>query len=74
MQLNLNGSCILFQEIQKLIAPPVSEDASRRQKRGTKEFKKHGKAINHDYCDSCQEGGDLVCCDRCPASFHLQCQ
>lgn len=61
-------------EIQKLIAPPISEDsAKRQQRRERKEYRKHGKAINHDYCDSCQEGGDLVCCDRCPVSFHLQC-
>lgn len=60
-------------EIQKLIAPPVSDDATKRQRCEPKEYKKHGKAINHDYCDSCQEGGDLVCCDRCPVSFHLQC-
>ncbi|KAL4223515.1 PHD finger protein 12 [Mactra antiquata] len=70
---DLDSSGGLMDEIQRLIAPPVSEDAARRQRRGPKEFKKHGKAINHDYCDSCTEGGDLVCCDRCPASFHLQC-
>ena len=35
---------------------------------------KTGKAPNHEYCDSCREGGDLLCCDRCPNAFHLQCQ
>ncbi|XP_045172555.2 PHD finger protein 12-like [Mercenaria mercenaria] len=70
---DLDTSGGLMDDIQRLIAPPVSEDAARRMRRGPKEFKKHGKAINHDYCDSCTEGGDLVCCDRCPASFHLQC-
>ncbi|WAR02474.1 PHF12-like protein [Mya arenaria] len=63
---DLDTSGGLMDEIQKLIAPPVSEDAARKQRRGPKEFKKHGKAINHDYCDSCEEGGDLVCCDRDP--------
>ncbi|CAG2104380.1 unnamed protein product, partial [Medioppia subpectinata] len=34
---------------------------------------KTGKTPNHEYCDSCREGGDLLCCDRCPNAFHLQC-
>lgn len=29
--------------------------------------------VNHDYCSYCDEGGDLLNCDRCPASFHLLC-
>ncbi|XP_052238468.1 PHD finger protein 12-like isoform X2 [Dreissena polymorpha] len=70
---DLDTSGGLMDEIQRLIAPPVSDDVARKQRRGPKEFKRHGKAINHDYCDSCQEGGDLVCCDRCPVSYHLQC-
>lgn len=32
-----------------------------------------GKGHNHDVCDACAEGGDLICCDQCPASFHFSC-
>jgi hypothetical protein len=28
---------------------------------------------NVDYCDMCDDAGDLVCCDRCPRSFHMTC-
>ncbi len=29
--------------------------------------------INEDFCLQCWDGGSLVCCDLCPASYHLKC-
>eukprot|EP01087_Luapelamoeba_hula_P018979 TRINITY_DN6213_c0_g1_i4.p1 TRINITY_DN6213_c0_g1~~TRINITY_DN6213_c0_g1_i4.p1 ORF type:complete len:491 (+),score=51.37 TRINITY_DN6213_c0_g1_i4:224-1696(+) len=29
--------------------------------------------VNNDLCDACGEGGELLCCDSCPNSFHLRC-
>ncbi len=28
---------------------------------------------NTNWCQVCTEGGSLICCERCPSSFHLGC-
>ena len=61
----------LLDQINRLFEPPGRgvEDVGEAHPY----FKRPGKGHNHDCCDSCSEGGALICCDLCPASFHLQC-
>ncbi|XP_011156358.1 PHD finger protein 12 [Solenopsis invicta] len=69
----------LMPQIQALIAPPISDDSKTAKARKEKEEKKHpyfkrrGRGHNRDFCDACKDGGELICCDKCPASYHLQC-
>ncbi|XP_046474541.1 PHD finger protein 12 isoform X3 [Neodiprion pinetum] len=69
----------LMPQIQALIAPPVSEESKTTKTKKDKDekthpyFKRPGRGHNRDSCDACRDGGELICCDKCPASFHLQC-
>ncbi|PVD31080.1 hypothetical protein C0Q70_10357 [Pomacea canaliculata] len=33
----------------------------------------HHVRINVSWCFSCSKGGSLVCCETCPAAFHIEC-
>ena len=30
-------------------------------------------ARNHNYCEVCQQGGEIMLCDTCPRAYHLVC-
>ncbi|KAG8294483.1 PHD finger protein 12 [Homalodisca vitripennis] len=63
-------------EIRTVIASPVRDDGKVKEKEVLdvhSYLKRPDKGYNYDYCDSCKKGGDLLCCDRCPASFLFIC-
>ena len=31
------------------------------------------ESIHNEACPVCQEGGEVICCDTCPAVYHLEC-
>ncbi|XP_070571752.1 PHD finger protein 12-like [Ptychodera flava] len=73
VEYDLDTSGGLMDTIRALVAPPQSDEPPKKLKKTEREPRRTGRTQNHDSCDSCREGGDLLCCDRCPAAFHLQC-
>ncbi|XP_018560999.1 PHD finger protein 12 [Anoplophora glabripennis] len=76
IEYDLDTSGGLMDQIQMLIAPPQSDEPKEKCKKPSAEhpyYKRPGKGHNHDSCDACSEGGALICCDKCPSSFHLGC-
>lgn len=59
-----------MEKIQEIIGNQTSNSASTSAYERTW---RQPRSVNHKYCDSCGESGDLMCCDQCPASFHLEC-
>ncbi|KAL6728747.1 hypothetical protein Aduo_010486 [Ancylostoma duodenale] len=66
--------CGLLEEIVKVTSPPGKCKIVNRYVRPSEPIAvTEWKSVNRTYCVVCREGGELLCCDACPASFHLLC-
>lgn len=59
----------LMPAIEALLKPD-DDDTPRTKKPPASSYRRRH---NQDYCYGCSTTGELICCDRCPASFHLEC-
>jgi hypothetical protein len=53
-----HGSTVIERENETVKVPPP---------------KVHVGDENIDYCIICNQSGDVICCDKCPRSFHAEC-
>lgn len=59
----------LMPAIEALLKPD-DDDGPKQRKPASSYRRRH----NQDLCYACSGGhGELICCDKCPASFHLEC-
>jgi hypothetical protein len=67
--------------VKKVPRPPrrIARLNNRRQETGIEEvvdlpLEQAGYETDHqDYCEVCQQGGEIILCDTCPKAYHLVC-
>ncbi|KAI4812067.1 hypothetical protein KUCAC02_014923 [Chaenocephalus aceratus] len=65
-------------DLTKAVSPGTDgANRSSRPKKKPKSAKKKKKGwqkkYNEDYCEVCQQGGEIILCDTCPRAYHMVC-
>uniref|UniRef100_A0A665WLM7 Chromodomain helicase DNA binding protein 3 n=1 Tax=Echeneis naucrates TaxID=173247 RepID=A0A665WLM7_ECHNA len=64
------------QEDSSVHSSSVRSDSSgrvKKNKRGRPEEGDGYETDHQDYCEVCQQGGEIILCDTCPRAYHLVC-
>ncbi|KAM3878292.1 LOW QUALITY PROTEIN: chromodomain-helicase-DNA-binding protein 5 [Diretmus argenteus] len=60
-----------------VLSDTLAATTKKKSRRGRKKRKKEdgdGYETDHqDYCEVCQQGGEIILCDTCPRAYHLVC-
>ncbi|XP_069075009.1 E3 ubiquitin-protein ligase TRIM33 isoform X1 [Pleurodeles waltl] len=70
---NANKSCKQLAPNNLVNGKSPVRSSMHRSPRGGGEGNNKEDDPNEDWCAVCQNGGDLLCCEKCPKVFHLTC-
>uniref|UniRef100_A0A668A3A0 Chromodomain helicase DNA binding protein 5 n=1 Tax=Myripristis murdjan TaxID=586833 RepID=A0A668A3A0_9TELE len=59
-----------------VLSDTLGATTKKKARRGRKKRKKDGDGYetdHQDYCEVCQQGGEIILCDTCPRAYHLVC-
>ncbi|CAL9704613.1 unnamed protein product [Knipowitschia caucasica] len=60
--------------IADITGATTNKKKSRRGRKKRKKADGDGYETDHqDYCEVCQQGGEIILCDTCPRAYHLVC-
>ena len=60
-------------EKEPLENPKPSSPEEESKLLGKKVKRSENKKLNRELCSICRDGGNLLLCDNCPRSFHIEC-
>lgn len=49
------------------------QELGEEEAEGEEEQSEVESAESNEHCPVCLEGGEVICCDTCPAVYHLEC-
>uniref|UniRef100_A0A1B0D1P9 Uncharacterized protein n=1 Tax=Phlebotomus papatasi TaxID=29031 RepID=A0A1B0D1P9_PHLPP len=61
--------------VRKKAKTKIGNKSKRKGKKTTNRFPdgEEGEQEHQDYCEVCQQGGEIILCDTCPRAYHLVC-
>lgn len=65
-------NCICLLQLLDESSRPPSDGEVEGEEEGYEEHP-DSEGEHADYCHTCKDGGELLCCDFCPKAYHLKC-
>jgi len=66
---------VKIEKVKKPKGKAKTKKGDKNKKKGKKKKKDYAQeeADHQEYCEVCQQGGEIILCDTCPRAYHLCC-